>query len=326
MSRDVPPAQIADIDQSPSAQLSVDELRVYTPDAQQDDRTKTIQDSFIRLAKAPTLTTTQALNAHREKVRAFLEEKTFGAFPQHPVPLDMRWEFRDQDGAPHGKHIYSFVTEQGLRLRVDVRWRQDPHQSHPLMLVLRSPHEKRWASEGAVSGLNPKWNIAYLECRGLGATGWAPNQQWHIRRAAAWTGRTVASMRVYDVLRCVLALRTLEGVDGQRISISARGEMCAIAAYAAFLDRQIQAVILADPPATQNAPSNADGRGPAIEMLNCLRITDLAQVTGLLFPRQAAFMGSVPDTYEWAQSLYEKLGQSEHYQRITKISDWAPFD
>jgi dienelactone hydrolase len=324
MGRDVPASQIADIDDSPSAQLSADELRAYAPDAPPDDRTKTIQDSFIKLAEAPRLTSTQALYDHQAKVRTFLQEKTFGAFPTHPVPLDMRWEFRADDGASHGKHIYSFVTEQGLRLRVDVRWRGDPHEVRPIMLVLRSPHEKRWASEGAVSGLSQAWNIAYLECRGLGATGWAPNQQWHIRRAAAWTGRTVASMRVYDVLRCVQALRRLKGVQGEHIAIYARGEMCAIASYAAFLDQQIHSVLLRDPPATQNTASNADGRGTAIEMLNCLRITDLAQVTGLLYPGNVAVMGSVSKTYDWAQDLYERLGKPEHYQRISKTSDWMP--
>jgi len=322
--KEIPASQIADINASPSAQLSADELRVYTPDAPPDDRTKTIQDSFIKLAEAPRLSSTHALNTHRDKVKAFLQEKTFGTFPQAPVPLDTRWEFRDLDGAKHGKHIYSFVTEQGLRLRVDLRWRQDPHEPNPVMLVLRSPHEKRWASEGAVSGLHQAWNIAYLECRGLGATGWAPNQQWHIRRAAAWTGRTVASMRVYDVLRCVQALRRLEGVHSKRIAIFAQGEMCAVAAYAAFLDEQVYAVLLRDPPATQNAPSNPDGRGPAIEMLNCLRMTDLAQVTGLLYPRGVAVMGSVPKTYDWAQAMYATLGKPEHYQRIAKISDWIP--
>ncbi len=59
-------------------------------------------------------------------------------------------------------------------------------------------------------------------------------------------------------------------------------------------------------------------------MLNCLRITDLAQVTGLLCPRRVALMGSVPNTYDWAQGLYEKLGKAERYQSSAKVSDWKP--
>ena len=78
-----------------------------------------------------------------------------------------------------------------------------------LGFVLRSPDEDRWASEGFVGGLDDTWNIAYFETRGIGETGWAPDLQWHVRRSAAWTGRTVASMRVYDVLRCLQALRKL---------------------------------------------------------------------------------------------------------------------
>ena len=166
--------------------------------------------------------------------------------------------------------------------------------------------------------------MAFLACRGIGETGWSPDLQWHVRRAAAWTGRTVASMRVYDVLRCVQMLRGLEGVAQQKIVIAARGEMGAIAAYAAFLDDRIEGVLLEDPPATQNAPSQPDGRGPALEMLNCLRITDLPQVVGLLFPRTVAVMGEVPDTYGWARDLYRRLGAEDRFQQPARMVDWTP--
>ncbi len=189
--------------------------------------------------------------------------------------------------------------------------------------MLRSPDENRWASEGFISGLNNKWNIAYFEARGIGETGWSPDLQWHIRRSAAWTGRTVASMRVYDVLRCLQALRELKvaGPKG-RFAIAARGEMGAIALYAALLDRDVTAVLLKDPPTTQNAPSQPDGRGEAIEMLNCLRITDLPQVAGLLFPATIVGIGPLPDSYDWARKLYSTLNEPARFQSIDRLSQW----
>ncbi len=324
MGRDVPAASIEDVDESEAAMLTEAQLQVYTDGPPADDRTTTIQDSFIRLAAPPDLPDAPALTRHRERVSDYLREHTFGAFPQDPVPLDLRQEFRARDGAPFGRATYSFVAERGFRLKIEVRWCHAPEEARAFLLILRSPDEERWESEAFVSGLKERYNLAYLECRGIGETGWAPSLQWHIRRAAAWTGRTVASMRVYDVLRCLEALRTMNRVDGNRISLAARDEMTAVAAYAAFLDRQVQGVLLQNPPATQNASSEPDGRGPALEMLNCLRVTDLPQITGLLFPRPVAVLGDVPDTYPWAQGLYQSLGAAQRYQQLERVADWQP--
>jgi hypothetical protein len=238
------------------------------------------------------------------------------------MPLELRWEFRADDGAAHGQHTYSFVSEEDYRLKIDVCWRRAPETASSMMVVLRSPDEDRWASEGSISGLDSRWNLAYFETRGVGETGWAENLQWHVRRAAAWTGRTVASMRVYDVLRCLQALRELKAAGQDKIAIAARGEMCAVALYAALLDGNVEAVLLRDPPATQNAPSREDGRGEAIEMLNCLRITDLPQVAGLLFPTPIAMAGEMPDSYEWAKQLYKTLDEADRFQTVNAFSRW----
>lgn len=214
------------------------------------------------------------------------------------------------------------MSEKGWRLKVDIRWRHHPDEPHPIMLVLRSPNENRWESEEFIAGLDEDWNIAYFETRGIGETGWSPDLQWHVRRASAWTGRTVASMRVYDVLRCLQVLRTFDGV-GDNIAIAARDEMCAIAIYAALLDGNLAAVLLQNPPPTQNAPSSPDGRGEAIEMLNCLRITDLPQVAGMLFPAKLVFVGEMPETYQWAKMLFTNLGKPSTFQKVENISEWV---
>lgn len=325
MGRDVPPEEVGDVDTSESAMLSAEELKVYADGPPADDRTTTIQETFVKTASPPQIATRQQLETHREKVLSFLHEKTFGAFPEDPVPLDMRYEFRAADGAAHGRDTFSFVSEPDYRLKIDVRWRQAPQTSSPMVLVLRSPDEDRWASEGFISGVNEGWNIAYFEARGIGETGWPADLQWHVRRSAAWTGRTVASMRVYDVLRCLAALRKIEAAGPKgRFAIAARGEMCAVALYAALLDGDVAAVLLKDPPATQNAPSRPDGRGEAIEMLNCLRITDLPQVAGLLFPTNVIMIGPAADSYDWAKQVYSTLNEPARFQNVTQLSQWQP--
>ncbi|MHC4517581.1 MAG: alpha/beta hydrolase family protein, partial [Planctomycetota bacterium] len=324
MGKDIPPSEVGDIDTSEAAMLPAEDLKVYVDGPPEDDRTKTIQETFVKVAEPPEIATRRQLRSHREDVLEFLKTKTFGAFPEEPAPLDVRWEFRSDDGAAHGRDTYSFVSEEDYRLKVDVRWRQPRGKASPIMVVLRSPNEDRWASEGFISSLDRSWNIAYLETRGIGETSWSPGLHWHVRRAAAWTGRTVASMRVYDVLRCVQALRQSGAAGQEKVAIAARGEMGAVALYAALLDERVSAVLLSAPPATQNAPSNKDGRGEAIEMLNCLRITDLPQVAGLLFPRDVAIAGSAPESYGWAKGLYERLGEADNFQNVTQLSQWRP--
>jgi len=127
---------------------------------------------------------------------------------------------------------------------------------------------------------------------------------------------------VWDTLRALEAVRQLPEIDSRHISLAARGEMCAVALYAALLDGRVRTVLLENPPATQNATSEKDGRGPAIEMLNCLRVTDLAQVAGLLWPAELVLVDSTPSTYDWAEAVYHRLGAPGRATRVSDVSNW----
>ena len=98
--------------------------------------------------------------------------------------------------------------------------------------------------------------------------------------------------------------------------------MAAIAPYASLLDGNIKSLILKNPPATQDVASQPDGRGEAIEMLNCLRITDLPQVTGLMYPNEFVSIGELPNSYKWTEDLYKNLKKPDLFKKIKKISEW----
>jgi cephalosporin-C deacetylase-like acetyl esterase len=307
MGKQVAPEETGDIDETPENLLSEDDLRVYTDGLPENDRTTTIQDSFVQLHGDPAITSEHDLVAFRDSVKQFLNTRTFGAFPEVNAPFNPRLEFRSIDGAKLGWNIYSFTSEEGWRLKVDYHWRNEPGNKKPLMIVLRNYDENRWDSESFISGLAAGWNIAYLEVRGIGENGWEPALQWHVRRASAWTGRTIASMQVYDVLRSIEFCRTLDDVDPGKIGIAARDEMTVVAMYAALLDGNCHTLILKDPPASQDSPSQPDGRGAAIEMLNCLRVTDLYQLPALLTPTKIKFQGEIPETYQWSEKILSAI-------------------
>ncbi len=320
MGKEVSVDQIEEIDIS--KELSNEKLIAYVEGVPENDRTKTIQDSFVELAAPPKIESIAQLDSYRDEVVYFLKEKTFGGFPTQPVPLDIRLEFQSTNGRGNLREDYSFVSEEGWRLKISVQKSQSQDRAQALLLVLKNPDEGRWDSYSLTSGLRGKMNVAYFEARGIGETGWAPSLQWHIRRSAAWTGRTIASMRVYDVLRCLEALRKIPGIDPTNISIIAQGEMAAIAPYVALLDGNIKSLILKNPPATQDLASQPDGRGEAIEMLNCLRITDLAQVAALMYPNEIVALGELPNSYKWAEELYKNLEKPDGFKKVKELSEW----
>jgi dienelactone hydrolase len=309
MGKKVTPEVAGDIDESEANQLSDEELKVFIDGPPANDRTKTIQDSFIKLPAAPEISSEKELLVFRDSVKKFLALKTFGAFPAVQPPFDPRLEFRNLDGAKYGESIHSFISEEGWRLKIDIHWNNEPDKKKPLMIVLRSYNEDRWASESYISGLKNDWNIAFFEVRGVGENGWDPGLQWHIRRASAWTGRTIASMQVYDVLRCLKFCRSLEGVDADNIGIAARDEMAVVAMYAALMDGNCKALVLKNPPETQDKPSQRDGRGEATEMLNCLRVIDVYQLPALLAPVKIIFSGEIPVAYQWSEKVLIRTGK-----------------
>jgi cephalosporin-C deacetylase-like acetyl esterase len=309
MGRTVSPEMAGDIDSLEQNWLSADELKVYKDGPPADDRTTTIQDSFITIPTAPDISNEDELMAFRDSVIDFLKIKTFGAFPDHVPAFSKKMEFRTLDGARYGEDIFSFVSEQGWRLKADFYWAHRPDSLNPLMIILRNYNDERWDAEAFASEVAGGKNIVYFEPRGVGEFGWAPGLQWHVRRAAAWTGRTVASMQVYDLMRCMEFCRTLPGADPSKISIAARDEAGVIALYAALMDGKCERVILKNPPETQDAASNPFGMGPAIEMLNCLRITDVYQLPALISPSVVEFTGKMPEAYQWSVDALSKAGR-----------------
>ncbi len=325
--KNVPPEQVGDLDESPQKQETEDTLRVYVNGLPEGNRTPTIQDEFITLASPPEIADAATLEKTRRTVITSLREKTFRAFPPSPPPLDTQVEFEYRFDNRNLGVRFAFTSEEGWRLRGLLSLALSVPAPAPAVVALRLPGERRpdgvvGASEEFLGRIRAPWAQVVVEPRGTGETSWGAEMQWHLRRAAAWTGRTLASMWVYDALRALEAVRSLPQVQGRPVALAGRGPMAAVALYAALLDGKISTVFLESPSASQNLPGPRDGSGPAVEMLNCLRITDLAQVAGLLFPTELVFIGDCPSTYDWAEALYRRLGRPKKFKRVGDLTTW----
>ena len=313
MDKNVAPETIADIETNAENLLPADSLNVYNGTPPATDITKTIQHSFIQTAEPPIINSRDALIAQQNKVKDYLKTRTFGAFPDSALAFDGEMIYRTADLSKFGNNTYSFNSEKGWRLKVNIFYRQPQEEKSPLLLVLRSPGEERWESEGYANKMAENHNIAYLEVRGVGEVGWAPELNWHVRRAAAWIGRTKASMQVYDAMRALEFCRTLPEVDPTKISIAGRDGMAIIAMYAALMDEKCESMYLSNPPETHDQTSPKNGRDFALELLNVLRITDAYQIPALAYPTKTYLLNEIPPAYAWSDTVLNKAVNEQLY-------------
>ena len=313
MDKNVAPETIADIETNAENLLPADSLNVYNGTPPATDITKTIQHSFIQTAEPPIINSRDALIAQQNKVKDYLKTRTFGAFPDSAMAFDGEMIYRTADLSKFGNNTYSFNSEKGWRLKVNIFYRQPQEEKSPLLLVLRSPGEERWESEGYANKMAENHNIAYLEVRGVGEVGWAPELNWHVRRAAAWIGRTKASMQVYDAMRALEFCRTLPEVDPTKISIAGRDGMAIIAMYAALMDEKCESMYLSNPPETHDQTSPKNGRDFALELLNVLRITDAYQIPALAYPTKTYLLNEIPPAYAWSDTVLNKAVNEQLY-------------
>lgn len=322
MGREIPASESGDIDERPETQEKPETLRVFANGSPAGNRTPTIHDDFFILPPPPVIPDAAAHQRERDRTITALKKRTFGAFPAAPPPLDVQVEYEFEEDVTG--YRFGFTSEPGWRLHGEILLRKQTVTPAPAVIGLRSPAGGRGDTRSFLLSLNVPWVRAAVETRGTGDTAWAEELNWHLRRATAWTGRTIASMRVWDTLRALQSVRELPQVDVKNLSLAARGEMCAVALYAALLDGNVRTLFLENPPATQNVPGEKDGRGPTLEMLACLRTTDLPQVAGLLWPAELVLIGNTPGTYEWAESLYKNLGGTGRISQVKTIGEWKP--
>jgi len=318
--KDVAPEAVGDIDLDDAKRESLDDLRVYVDGPPAEARTARIHDDLIALPAPPVITTEKELTGERTRVVEYLRRKTFGQFPETGCDLDLAERTR----AGYDVTFHEFTPEAGWRLPMKRMIDADAAGPAACVLRVREKADRRPWGEDLVGEIDRSVAKLSLEPRGVGETSWGDDFCHHVRRACAWTGRTIASMQVYDTLRALEAARSMSELDPDRLYLAARGAMCAVVLYAALLDGNVAGVLLVDPPASQDEPSRPDGTGPAVEMLQCLRVTDLPQVAGLLWPAELVFIHHRPDSYLWAEELYERLGTPGKITHLKQISAWKP--
>ena len=246
----------------------------------------------------------------REELLRQLREKVFGAFPQglEPASLD-----RGDGPETDGFQAVAIETEPGVVVRAMLRLREGA--TGPSLVYVASDGEDWTALRSTLRQVlgSRENSVLVVYPRGVGEVPW-PKSVWKaVERNAMFLGRTVDSMRLWDVLRAAEAMRA---ETGREVAVGGIGVSGALGLYAAALDEQIAQAILIDAPTT-----HAAGRsGPVF--LNVLKYTDLPEAAALVAPRRVTFYGREPEPYGFTRDVFELYGQGEK-MRLTMTLEGA---
>ena len=239
--------------------------------------------------------------ARRQALIEKLRERVFRAFPANPPTLEPPTLGRESAGFRE----WTLVSEPGIRIRGLVRRAagRAPSRLPTVVYIASEGEDEESIRRTLVQVVNDENLVLIVFPRGVDEVPWRRTAQRDVLRNAMHLGRTLDSMRLWDVIRSVAALKQQADVDLQRITVLGRGTSGVLGLYAAIFDESIAQVVLLEPPASHR-------QGPIF--LNILRYTDLPEVAGLLAPRRLIFFGRIPEAYRPTQTVYRLLNKPEH--------------
>lgn len=284
-------------------EISPAELSVFGGDPPEDAMNYRVHETFAPAHRIEPPSTLAEWDRRRAELLKTLRERVFMAFPDEPVELNVRVGSME---APNGFEAIAFDSEEGMT--VEAVFRQPEGADGPALLWVASDGEDMDAIRRVLRQVWGKNPLMIVWPRGVGEVPW-PKTFWKdTLRNAMHLGRTVDSMRLWDVLRSAEALS--EKAPGAEIAVAGDGISGALGLYAGVLDEGISQVIVLDPPSTHFD-------GPIF--LDVLRHTDLPEAAALLAPRRLSFYGKVPGEYAMTQGVFTLHGKADHMALVMSI-------
>ncbi|HZO91024.1 MAG TPA: acetylxylan esterase [Chthonomonadaceae bacterium] len=262
-----------------------------------------IHDRFIPTAQPGQWTSAEPWQARREALMAELKARVFRWFPTEPIPFATRDTGDDGGWAARyaGYREVLFQSEAGVSLRAQLYTPRQAGPQTPLLLYAKRAGDSIYFLDlDELLPLFGRYAVLVLYAR-LTEHPIPPREYADIERTASWTGRTIAAMQVWDILRAVRWAYREAKLSPASLSVYGKGEMGILALYAGLLEEQIGHVILRDPPSSH-------WQGPAL--LNVLRVTDIPEAAAAFAPRQLTFLREMPAAFDSTRTIYRLCGQA----------------
>ena len=262
-----------------------------------------IHDLFILTASFEKPTSLEGWKARRNTLIDELRDKVFRWFPQEEVPFET--QVSRNDGGWAGRYAdykdVVFSSETGVPIRAQLLRPKAHSKETPLLIYVKRPGDSIYFLD--LDELLPvlgRYTVLILNPRLTEQP--IPRREYaEIERTAAWIGRTISAMQIWDILRSVEWVTSEEGLSPASITVYGKGEMGILALYAGLFDERIEGVILRDPPTSHQ-------NGPAL--LNILRISDIPEVAAAFAPRRLIFVKNIPLAFDETQEVYKLYGSA----------------
>lgn len=292
-------------DEQPFERLD-DELAIFPDDPPADARNATVSDWFIPTATLTQPETRQLWERTRTDKLDSLKTVVFRNMPQPQVTV----VGNTADGT-------IIETEEGIHVGL-TRWPSGyAVDKLPILLYIASPGETLASIRAFISPYPAPRDstIRYAVFpRGIGSGLWNETDRRRFERCSMLLGRTLDSMRLYDVLSAVD--HVLKSGEHGTVTIAGKGAQGIIGAYAALLDERIGRVILHSPTVTHE-------QRPVF--LNVLRLTDIPQALAMLAPREVAVLTGEYDDFDYTRDVFRMLGVEDRFYRARTISQVLNF-
>ena len=282
-----------------------------------------IHNLFVPTASFEKRTSLEAWGIRREALMDELKDKVFRWFPQKEIPFEAQvsgntggWVAQYADY----KEVV-FQSETGVPIRAQLL--QPPFippseggteggRETPLLIYAKRPGDSMYFSDfDELLPVLGRYTVLILNPR-LTEHPVTAREFTEIERTAAWIGRTVATMQVWDILRAVKWAIEEEKISTPSITLYGKGEMGVLALYAGLFDERIARVVLNEPPASH-------WQGPAL--LNVLRISDTPEVAGAFAPRPLIFLSDIPPAFDDTRHIYNLHGQPDDLKRAGSLPE-----
>jgi hypothetical protein len=204
----------------------------------------------------------------------------------------------------------SFESEKDVRIRAQVLAPKTNASSAPLLIYIKRASDSFYGSDmDEILPLLGHYTVVMLNPR-LTEQSMTPAEYTDVERTAVWAGRTIAAMQVWDVLRTIQW--AAEEKLGGPVSLYGKGDMAAVALYAALFDDRAQQVVL-------NATPASHWEGPAL--LNVLRVTDIAEVAAAVAPHRLVSVTKLPGPFDFAKDVYRLNGVSKQFVHADSLPE-----
>ena len=272
-----------------------------------------IHHEFTRLAEEKKWTRRSGAARRAEIVRG-LQEKVFRWFPQDPIPFASDVS-RNSGGWASRYAAYkevTFQTEPGVRVRAQLLTPTNRTAATPLLLFVKRAGDSIYAMDfdellpilgrHTVLILNPRFTETAISAA----------EYRNVEMTAAWSGRTIAALQIWDILRAAEWILSEERIAPSTISIYGQGEMGILGLYAAILDSRVSEVILKQPPSSH-------WQGPAL--LNILRVTDIPEMAGALAPRRLVSLTKLSEDFDLTRNIYRMQRASAQFEIVDSLPE-----